>query len=248
MKRTGVLLVFGLVFSAMTASADDLIVPPRDGVVDVTTLGVKNDASADISVVVNAATENSALYFPPGRYLVEKPLHIRHSIYGKGFSRCPDKAGGDPVVDATRTWFISKIECNDETKSIVEFGEHRNINVEEINFMCHSQEFAIKVLPGKPGNYAFLSKIGIYQLGGTGISIECQGSRPIFVQDICIWGSTKRYYEKSRGILVCAWDCRLSNIEVMAAQIGLEVRAGYTYGENIHLWTGCMAKEGDKVG
>ena len=228
-------VVGGCLAASFTAFAE---LPPSGGCIDVTALGVKSDGSADISDIVNAATKTNALYFPPGRYLVEKPLILCHSIYGKGFSRCPDKAAGSPELDATRTWFVSRLACEDGSQAIVSFGEKRNINVEEINFMCASAETAIRVLPGKPGNYAFISKIGIYQLGGTGISIECSGSRPIFVQDICIWGSTRRYYEGSRGIFVRAWDCRLSNIEVMAAQIGLEVHAGYTYGENMHLWTG----------
>ncbi|MCQ2388516.1 MAG: glycoside hydrolase family 55 protein [Kiritimatiellae bacterium] len=215
--------------------------------VDVLTLGAKNDGSADVSDVVNAATKTNALYFPPGRYLVEKPLVLCHSIFGKGFSRCPDKTSGDPQLDDTRTWFVSRIACEDGSLAIVSFGDRRNVNVEEVNFMCHSAETAIRVLPGRPGNYAFLSKIGIYRLGGTGVSIECGGSRPIFVQDVCIWGSTEKYFEGSRGILVRSWDCRLSNVEVMAAQIGLELRFGYTYGENLHLWTGCMAKTGDKA-
>ena len=224
------------------------VIPPsgtkdaRGGCVDVTTLGAKSDGSADVSEIVNAATEKCALYFPPGRYLVEKPIVLRHSIYGKGFSRSPDKAAGSPELDDTRTWFISRLACTTGEQAIVSFGERRNVNIEEVNFMCNSAETAIRVQPGKPGNYAFISKVGIYQLGGTGISIECAGSRPIFVQDISIWGSTRRYYEGSRGLCVRAWDCRLSNVEVMAAQIGLEVHAGYTYGENLHLWTGCMAK------
>ena len=218
-----------------------------DGLIDVTTLGAKNDGSEDVSDIVNRATEAGALYFPPGRYLVEKPIILKHSIFGKGFSRCPDKSGGDPVPDATRTWLISGITCDDGSRAVVSFGERRNINVEEINFMCQGAETALRVLPGPPGNWVFLSKIGIYQLGGTGLSIECGGSRAVFAQDICIWGSTRKYYEGSRGIFIGAWDCRLSNIEVMATQIGLEVQAGYTYGENMHLWTGCMAKEGDKA-
>ena len=233
--------------AASLAVSDPVVVQEADACVDVTTLGVKSDGSADVSEIVNAATKASALYFPPGRYLVEKPLVLCHSIYGKGFSRSPDKAAGSPELDATRTWFISRLACEDGSQAIVSFGERRNVNVEEVNFMCNSAETAIRVLPGKPGNYAFISKIGIYQLGGTGISIECSGSRPIFVQDICIWGSTRRFYEGSRGLFVRAWDCRLSNIEVMAAQIGLEVHAGYTYGENMHLWTGCMARQGDKA-
>ena len=233
--------------NASFAVSNPVAVQEVVGCVDVTTLGVKNDGSADVSEIVNVATKTSALYFPPGRYLVEKPLVLCHSVYGKGFSRCSDKAAGCPELDATRTWFISRLACTNGSVAIMSFGEKRNVNVEEVNFMCKSAETAIRVLPGKPGNYVFLSKIGIYQLGGTGISIECGGSRPVFVQDISIWGSNKKYYEGSRGILLHAWDCRLINIEVMAAQIGLEVHAGYTYGENLHLWTGCMAKEGDKV-
>ena len=217
------------------------------GMVNVLDLGIRNDGSGDISEVVNAATKKSALYFPPGRYLVEKPIVLQHSIYGKGFSRCPDKAGGAPELDDTRTWFLSRLDCADGSQAVISFGERRNINIEEVNFMCQSAETALRVLPGPAGNWVFLSKIGIYQLGGTGLSIECGGSRAVFAQDICIWGSTRKYHEGSRGIFIGAWDCRLSNIEVMATQIGLEVQAGYTYGENMHLWTGCMAKEGDKA-
>ena len=77
-----------------------------DGCVDVTTLGGKNDGSADVSDIVNEATKRTALYFPPGRYLVEKPIVLQHSIFGKGFSRSPDKTGGDREPDDTRTWFI----------------------------------------------------------------------------------------------------------------------------------------------
>lgn len=39
-------------------------------VIDVTTLGVKNDGSEDVSAIVNAATERAALYFPAGVYKV----------------------------------------------------------------------------------------------------------------------------------------------------------------------------------
>lgn len=219
----------------------------RNGIIDVTELGIKNDGSEDVSKIVNVASKDHALYFPPGRYRVSNTLQLKHSIYGKGFSRAPDRSGRIPEPDNTRTWFISDIDCDDHSASIVEFGEQRNINIEEINIMCKSGENAIRVLPCAPGCYAFISKIGIYSLGGTGISIECQGSRAVFVQDICMWGSCAKYWDGSCGVRVNAWDCRLSNIEVMAAQIGVEISAGYTYGENLHLWTGCMAKGSDKA-
>ena len=55
--------------------------------VDVTTLGVKNDGTDDVSDIVNAATESVSLYFPAGIYKVAKPLRLKNSIRGDGFSR-----------------------------------------------------------------------------------------------------------------------------------------------------------------
>ena len=220
---------------------------PVEGEVDVTTIGVKNDGSEDVSEIVNAATERFALYFPPGRYKVSKALQLKHSIRGRGYSRGPFDRRAEVGPDDTRTWLISDLDCADHSKSIIEFGARRNMNVEEINFICKSGENAIRILPGKAGPMTLLSRLGIYELGGTGISVECGGSRPVFIQDVAMWGSRTKYWPGSCGIRVNAWDCRLSNIEVMATQLGIEVNAGYTYGENLHLWTGCMAKGDNKA-
>jgi hypothetical protein len=74
-----------------------------------------------------------------------------------------------------------------------------------------------------------------------GLFIEGGGSRPIFAQNMTIFSSndwpvpcTAIY--NGRGVN----DNRFSNIEMMGVRVGLENHGAYTYGNNLHIWTGCM--------
>ena len=70
------------------AFAGALVVLPvawgEAGPIDVLSLGVKNDGSADVSAIVNANTAKGALYFPAGRYRVSHPLVLKNPIRGAG--------------------------------------------------------------------------------------------------------------------------------------------------------------------
>ena len=208
--------------------------PVAGGTVNVLSLGVKNDGSEDVSAIVNAATESDALFFPAGVYRVAKPIWLRHSIAGEGYARVPN-------VDSTRTWFVSDIDCADGSTGVLNFSGRAQVDVERIAIKCHSVECGISVTGCVQGTYAFISQVGIYDARATGVKVVGRGSRPIFIQDLTVF-SPRAHADLSVGVSIAgAADCRLSNVEVMGMRIGLELRNGHTYGDNLHLWTGCMA-------
>ena len=59
----------------------------RAEVINVLTLGAKNDGSADVSAIVNANTAKGALFFPAGIYKVVQPLLLKNPIRGEGYAR-----------------------------------------------------------------------------------------------------------------------------------------------------------------
>ena len=207
--------------------------PVVGGTVNVLSLGAKNDGTEDVSAIVNAATEKDALFFPAGLYKVAKPLWLKHGICGEGYSR-------SNRVDPSRTWFISDIDCADGSVGIVNFSGNVQVGVERIAMKCRSAECGISITGCVQNTYTFISQVGVYDGRATGVKVVGRGSRPVFIQDFTMWGATG-HPEDSVGITIKGpCDCRLSNVEIMGTRIGLEALNGHTYGDNLHLWTGCM--------
>lgn len=197
-------------------------------------LGVKNDGSADISEIVNTHTAKGTLYFPAGIYKVAKPLWLKQPICGDGYARVP-------AVNATRTWFVSEIANTNASVGVVNFGGNVQVNVARIAIKCKSGECGIRIGDCRQGTPTFISQVGIFDMRGYGLYVVGSGSRPVFAQDMTIFGS-RDYPVPGVGIRIQGpADCRLSNIEIMGARIGLETFNGYTYADNLHLWMGPMA-------
>ena len=206
----------------------------RAEMINVLTLGAKNDGSADVSAIVNANTDKGALLFPAGIYKVASPLRLKNPIRGEGYSRIS-------VVNSTRTWLVSDIVCTNGTQGVIEFGGDRPINVENLNIMCKSRECGIRIADCRQGTYTLIDKVGIYGVGAWGLYVKGRGSRPIFAGNMTIFGTTKDPTARAVGIRIEGpADCRLTNIEAMGVNIGLELYNGHTYGDNMHLWTGVM--------
>ena len=226
------LCMFGLKTAA--AAAGMCLAAARAEVMDVVALGAKNDGSADVSAIVNANTAKGALFFPAGIYKVAQPLVLKNPIHGEGYSR-------SPVVNAARTWLVSEIVCTNGAHGVIEFGGDHRINVENLNVMCWSRECGIRIADCRQNTYTLIDKVGIYNVGAWGLYVKGRGSRPIFASDMTIFGTTKDPTARAAGIRIEGpADCRLTNIEAMGVNIGLELYNGHTYGDNIHLWTGVM--------
>lgn len=177
--------------------------------VNVLSLGVKNDGSEDVSSIVNEATAKGVLFFPAGVYKVAHPLRLKNRIRGEGYARMPN-------VNGERTWFVSAISCSNLQAGVIEFGGKVQINLEEINIKCHSEECGIRIEGCEQLTSTFISKVGIYNLRGTGLCVNGCGSRPIFAQDMTVFGASDHPLHSvgistSSGVV----DCRLSNIEIM---------------------------------
>lgn len=205
-------------------------------VLNILDLGAKNDGSADISGIVNENTSQGAIFLPAGLYRVDHPLHLKNPIRGEGYAR-------NATVTNTKTWLLSQIESDENAHGVLEYGEVGCINVENLNIQCHSMEDGIRIEPCSQRTMTFISHVGVYSTGACGIRIVGGGSRPVFVEDATIFGRGPKTC--SVGLEIGAADCRLSHIEVMGTQTGMVVRAGYTYGSNLHLWTGAMGKDED---
>ena len=208
----------------------------RAETINVLALGAKNDGSADVSAIVNANTAKSALFFPAGIYKVSQPLLLKNSIRGEGYARLPR-------VDATRTWFVSEIACTNGAVGVIELdgASGAPVNVENLSVKCASRECGIRIGGGRRVPYTLIDKVGVFGVGAWGLYVKGGGSRAVFAGNMTIWGTTTDPTARAVGIRVeGAPDCRLSNIEAMGVNIGMELYNGHTYGDNMHLWTGVM--------
>lgn len=208
------------------------------GLVDVTTLGVKNDGSADVSALINEATKTDALYLPPGVYKVEKPLKLRNSLCGAGFARVPK-------TDATSTWLVSAIPDGAESVGVIEFADNTHATVENLSIRCKGNVNGIRIANCTQGMMLDLRRIGIFGVNTYGLFVEGYGSRPVFADGFTIWGE---HSSMSRSVAIRlggACDCRLTNIEMMGVAVGIESFNGHTYGDNLHIWTGFLGAKKD---
>lgn len=203
------------------------------GQLNVLTLGAKNDGSEDVSEVVNANTGKGTLYFPAGRYKVAKPIHLKNPIVGDGYAR-------RPKIEDNTTWLISEIGADVKGMGVLNFGGEDRVNVERINIRCNAQEDGIRIVKVRGSTGVFVSQVGVFNLHGHGVFADGSGSRSVFIQDMTIFGAN--YPVPGVGIRIDGiCDCRVSNVEIMGTRIGLLLNNGYTYGDNLHVWTGAMA-------
>ena len=225
-------LVSRMILPLLAASAG--LLAARAETINVLTLGARNDGSADVSAIVNANTQKGALFFPAGIYKVASPLVLKNPIRGEGYARISK-------IDATRTWLVSDIVCTNGTRGVIEFGGDHPMNVENINIFCKSRECGIRIADCRQATYTLIDRVGIFNCAAWGLYVKGHGSRPIFAGNVTIFGTTKDPTSRAVGIRIDGPpDCRLTNIEVMGASIGLELFNGHTYGDNMHLWTGVM--------
>lgn len=223
--------------------------PREETMLNVLTLGVKNDGSEDVSEIVNRYTADHALFFPAGKYKVSRPLVIKNPIYGVGYARSGN-------IDMTHTWLISDIDHDDSDPlnevGVVQFGGSGRFTVEDLNIVCKSHECAIYINPCLQATATFVNKVGMYGIRGYGLCAANDpakpgfASRPLFLQNMTILGTSDESLP-SVGIYLGAHigDNRLANIEIMGTCVGIIQEASFVYATNLHLWTGCLGHAGD---
>ena len=195
-------------------------------------LGAKNDGSEDIGSIINQYTDRYSLYIPEGIYKVSTPIVLKNSLYGSGYLRDFDPENKNQTV-------LRSELSNGALITVAENANH--LNIKDLVLYLNGEENGIDIkLKTRASRLAF-SNIGIYNLSGVGINSdpEIGISRLIFINDISIFGKA---FANSTGIVINAnsYDSRLSNIEIMGTKYGMNIHT-MVYGDNIHIWTGCMA-------
>lgn len=201
-------------------------------IVNVLALGVKNDGSEDISTIVNEATVHSSLFFPKGIYKVEKPLYLKNSVRGDGYSRYRKNSND-------HTWLISAIENTDSSVGIINIEEGHSINIENLTLQCNSGECGLRIDPCSQQNMLFIDRVGIFNVQSCGIYARGSCSRPLFLQNMTIWGA-REYPVPGIGMHINTSDNRLDNIEIMGCRVGMHLHQ-LNYANNIHIWTGSLS-------
>lgn len=200
--------------------------------VNILYLGAKNDGSIDVGAIINKYTEQFSLYLPAGIYKVTTPIILKNSLIGDGCSR-------NHFVSNSVTWLVSELNSGNLI-TIKDNHSNYSLNIFNISIKLNGLENAIEYNSEKK-LLCSLDKISMYNLSGIGIYVNpvVGTSRSTFANDITMFGKA---YANSCGIKITdkAYDCRLTNIEIMGTKDGI-ITNEIVYGSSIHIWTGCMS-------
>lgn len=225
-------------FCSLALSAQNAETPPKPNIYNILDLGAKNDGSMDISDIVEKYTRHATIFLPAGFYKVSRPIKLGYPLIGEGYSRVPYR-------NRSFTWLISDINSKDDSVGVLNFSRDASMAIANLNIVCASQECGILVTDCRQSTTTFIDKVGIFNVRSYGIKVRGQGSRPIYLQNLTIFGNDN-YPAPGVGILIAGpADTRLSNLEIMGTRIGLELHGGFHFGDNFHFWTGCL-KQRDK--
>ena len=198
--------------------------------INVLTLGMKNDGSADISTIFNAANTH-AMRFPVGSYRVDNTLQVNASIFGSG------KQGQWLTPDNYGTVFTSNI-TGDNTTAVLKVVGY-DVTIDGILIDCHSEEVGLWIAGN---NCHTLRDIFIFNCKSYGLYSTQAGSRPLIIENVGVDMSYGRVWESYYAATIGFYfergtDIMMNNCHIMGFCRGLECN-GYVMMENCHLWGG----------
>ena len=207
--------------------------------INVLQIGIKNDASEDISEIVNKYTEKYELFFPSGKYLISKPLYLIKSIRGSGNVR------GPYAKDKGRTMFILDNSFSGDSAINIINDDSSLSGTLTLNL----KDFSID-MNEKDGNGIYINQ-GVHRIdsitifnirNGIGLyaNYPAERSRALYITNCSFHGVTKaNSYYNNTGIYLSnhVVDCILSTIEIMNVKIGMVVY-NYITMSDIHIYTG----------
>jgi len=208
----------------------------KSGAVSIIELGGKNDGTVDIGAIINQYTVNYDIYLPCGKYLVTTPIILVNSLFGENSTR--DYLGSTP--NKASSTLVSGLS----TGTIITLSSIKMpVTIHNINIFCNGDENAISL--GDTYRLCRLEDISIANLGNAiGILRNAPGSRNLYANNISIFAKP---FKNSIGIKQQAgWDDRISNVEIMFCQIGLDL-SGYMMASNVHVWTGASTHSDESL-
>ena len=208
-------------------------------------LGFDNTGANDISALFNQYTQEYALYFPAGTYLVSQPLYPKNDVVGAGNVRHWDKCSHDGCTD-----FVSGLNVTGE--GTIPYGVFNitgntlGIRMCDFNIRLNSFEYGICNTDDIQTGYLDVRHILISQVRSRGIYIENTNqvspySRYLYANDIVIFGAP---FASSVGIYIgsnCN-DIRLNNLEIMGCMRGLHFDGIIVRITSAHIWCGYLSR------
>lgn len=205
--------------------------------VNVLKFGVKNDGTQDCSEMVNKLSQDHALYFPAGKYLIADQLNVYHNIRGNGGS------GYFSNDDIGLTTFVSAInytssEAKNNSTSVI--CNHGNSTViQNINLKLNTDENGIT---DNGSGVTKIKDIFIYELKtGCGVKIDRPGSRASIIENLFIEAAHDSVYGSIGLYYLTGTDELLSNFWSMGCRTGIHAVCCLFYGTNLHIWCGSVA-------
>lgn len=199
--------------------------------VNALSVGIHGDGTnpdGNNSNLFQRATNISDVYFPAGTYLFDSTLLPRHNVLGAAYER----SYGPTTVfkSAVSSGYVIKLDSS-----------ALNIIIANIGIVIEADGVGGIQYRNTAYTNHVLQGVNISGIGSSGIGISIDPtisiSRYVYADHLSIRGKGNGY--TSTGIYITSGgaDIKLSNIEVMACQIGVYAVGGILYGDNWHIWT-----------
>ena len=211
--------------------------------INVLSLGVKNDGSADCSSIVNEATRTHELYFPAGQYLVKNPIYLEHSIYGTGASR-------QFTYTSPRNGSVFVSNVSDTDVGVINANSN-GLDIENIHVVCSGSEYGIAIRPNQSAKSFRVSACTVSNVKSKGIYADAtiRNSRLAYIDNCAVFGKKG---ETSVGIQIgsdtgfsYSPDCKISGCEIMSVGVGIYNHSSHLRISDTHIWCGQLDESED---
>lgn len=213
------------------------------GVVNVLSLGVKNDGSADCAAILNAYSGTLPLFFPTGHYRFDSTFYPKVSIIGTAYSRVenPDFSAATVFLQGGTNYDMVRYEC--PTRAVGKNVLIRDICI-QLSLSNTSDVSGLYIGLNGYANHFTLNHVSVLRLlYGYGIQIVNPAPNPfssrcVYMSNIFVRGNSSSAHNFGifTGANLC--DGMLDTVEVMGCRRGIALTYGVWNLANVHIWCG----------
>lgn len=199
---------------------------------------LKKDGTDDITATLNTYTKQFPLSIPVGTYKISAPVQLKHSLFGSGSSRDPQRGTSDTILQYTDnptsfgTLGVLTVSGDDVSGNIV---------IANLDIICNGMIGGIVFRTNKYTDNSIYN-VSIAKVKSYGVYLNPDNStlnRYCYMDNVCVWGFSDNT-PKERWDSSCAFywgsrspDCECNNLLAMVCQTGFDCRTN-VYGCN---WT-----------
>lgn len=201
-------------------------------------LGFDNTGANDISALFNQYTQEYALYFPAGTYLVSQPLYPKNDVVGAGRCRHESDCYRDGV-----TTFTSSLNIEEgQTVGLFNINDNSQYGIRfyEFNMILNSIECGLVFTGNVRKSYFDIDNISVFKLHNYGIYANPSNfrSRYLYIKNYTAFGRDRSNGSGGIALYANAGDCMLENLEIMGCKTGIYLDGTNVRLTNAHIWCG----------